>query len=64
MAAEGDGGEGVKGKGKGKGKEKEGTGLGYELEWCIAALEVENGDLDKGRQWLKDYAPTRAEAAR
>ncbi|KAK0508788.1 hypothetical protein JMJ35_009064 [Cladonia borealis] len=67
MAAEGVEGEGVKGKGKGKekeGTEKEGTGLGYELEWCIAALEVENGDLDKGRQWLKDYAPTRAEAAR
>ena len=64
MAAESEGGGDVKGKGKEKKKGKEGTGSGYELEWCIAALEVENGDLDKGRQWLKDYAPTRAEASR
>ena len=57
-------GEGVTAKGKGKGKEKAGTGSGYDFEWCIAALEVAGGDLDKGRQWLKDYAPTRAKAAR
>lgn len=50
--------------GKGKGKEREGTGAGYEFEWCVAALEVVGGDLDKGRQWLKDYAPNRVEAAR
>lgn len=50
--------------GKGKGKAKEGTRAGYEIEWCVAALEVEGGDLQKGRQWLEAYAPTRAEAAR
>lgn len=58
MAAEG--GDGNHGKGKGKGKE--GSGRGYELEWCVAALEVEGGDLDRARQWLRDYAPTRAES--
>lgn len=36
----------------------------YDLEWCIAALEAEGGDLDKGRGWLKDYAPTKAEGKR
>src|SRR5690242_5520459 len=29
----------------------EGKG-GYSLEWCVAALEAENGDLDKARSWL------------
>jgi len=58
MAAEG----GV-GNGKGKGKEKASIRAGYDLEWCVAALEVVGGDLDRGRQWLKDYAPTSAEAA-
>lgn len=61
MAAEGGNGDV---KGKGKGKEREGIGAGYDFEWCVAALEVVSGDLDKGRQWLKDYAPTRFEAAR
>ena len=51
-----------KGKGRGKGKEREGTGSGYDIEWCVAALEVENGDLDKATGWLKDFAPTRAES--
>ena len=60
MAAEG----GEPGSVKGKGREKEGIGSGYDFEWCIAALEVEGGGLDKGRGWLKDYAPTRAETAR
>jgi len=60
MAAEGGGGVGGGEKGKGKGKE----GQGYELEWCVAALEVEGGDLDRARQWLRDYAPTRAESSR
>ena len=52
--------------GKGKGKERDGVveGSGYELEWCVAALEAASGDLDKGRGWLRDFAPTRAEAAR
>lgn len=36
----------------------------YELEWCVAALDVESGDLDKSRQWLKDCAPTKNELAR
>ena len=47
---------------KGKGKESESGG--YELEWCTAALDAEGGDLDRARQWLKDYAPTRVESAR
>jgi hypothetical protein len=39
----------------------EGKG-GYSLEWCVAALEAENGDLDKARSWLKGWAPQRTEA--
>ncbi|KAG9206931.1 hypothetical protein G6514_000221 [Epicoccum nigrum] len=39
----------------------EGKG-GYSLEWCAAALEAENGDLDKARSWLKGWAPQRTEA--
>ena len=46
---------------KGKAKESNAVGSGYDLEWCIAALEAESGDLDRGRSWLKDYAPTRSE---
>jgi len=49
---------------KGKGKETESTRSGYGLAWCVAALEVEGGNLDRGRNWLKDYAPTRAEGKR
>ena len=56
MAAEGNG-----GNGKGKAKENVGDAAGYDLEWCVAALEVEGGDLDKARAWLKGFAPTRAE---
>ena len=37
---------------------------GYQLEWCVAALEVEGGDLDRATAWLKDWAPTRAETGR
>ncbi|CBX99998.1 hypothetical protein IAQ61_002789 [Plenodomus lingam] len=40
----------------------EGKG-GYGLEWCVAALEAEGGDLDKARSWLKGWAPQRTEAA-
>jgi len=40
----------------------EGKG-GYGLEWCIAALEAEGGDLDKARSWLTGWAPQRTEAA-
>ena len=51
------------GKGKGKAKEKLGGGVGYDVEWCVAALDIESGDLDKSRAWLKGFAPTRAETA-
>ncbi|CAK4032797.1 hypothetical protein AC579_642 [Lecanosticta acicola] len=34
---------------------------GYAFEWCAGALEAENGDLDGARQWLKNWAPARAE---
>lgn len=30
----------------------------YGLSWCLGALEAEAGDLDKARDWLKNYAPT------
>ena len=62
MAAEAD--SAGKGKGKGKASETVDVGSGYELEWCIAALNIEGGDLDKARAWLKGFAPTRAEASR
>ncbi|KAL2162334.1 hypothetical protein VTH06DRAFT_7247 [Thermothelomyces fergusii] len=29
----------------------------WELEWCIAAMEAEGGNLDKARGWLADWAP-------
>ncbi|KAH8902174.1 hypothetical protein BR93DRAFT_360315 [Coniochaeta sp. PMI_546] len=31
----------------------------WDLEWCIAALEAEGGDLAKARGWLGDWAPMR-----
>jgi hypothetical protein len=34
---------------------------GFGFEWCLGALEAENGSLDGARQWLKNWAPTRAE---
>lgn len=40
----------------------EGKG-GYGLEWCVAALEAEGGDLEKARGWLKGWAPQRSEAS-
>lgn len=61
MAAESTNSEGTQ---KGKGKDREGMGSGYAVEWCVAALEVEGGDLDKARLWLKGFAPTRAEETR
>ncbi|KAI4849877.1 ubiquitin fusion degradation protein [Aureobasidium sp. EXF-8845] len=33
----------------------------YSLPWCIGALEAENGQADKAREWLGNWAPTRAE---
>jgi hypothetical protein len=29
----------------------------YDLEWCVAAFEVEGGNLDSARQWLQNWAP-------
>ncbi|MCJ1423255.1 hypothetical protein MMC29_001137 [Sticta canariensis] len=49
---------------KGKGRVENVGGAGYELEWCVAALEFESGDVDRGRAWLRDWAPTRAETGR
>ncbi|KAJ9649598.1 hypothetical protein H2199_000376 [Coniosporium tulheliwenetii] len=40
--------------------EDEGNG-GYGFEWCVAALEAEGGDLEKAREWLRAWAPSRSE---
>lgn len=58
VAAEGFGGRGAM---KGKGKGKEGTTDGYGLEWCVAALEAESGDLGNAMEWLRNWAPMRGE---
>ena len=29
----------------------------YDLEWCVAALEAEGGNLDGARGWLGNWAP-------
>ncbi|KAL2259611.1 hypothetical protein VTK26DRAFT_6651 [Humicola hyalothermophila] len=31
----------------------------WELEWCVAALEAEGGNLERARGWLADWAPTK-----
>jgi len=31
----------------------------FDLEWCIAACEAGSGDLDKAREWLQNWAPTK-----
>jgi len=41
----------------------EGKG-GFAVEWCVAALEAEGGDLDRARAWLKGWAPQRSEAGK
>ncbi|KAI9833195.1 MAG: hypothetical protein M1819_003818 [Sarea resinae] len=46
-----------------KGGAAAGASGGYALEWCVAALEAEGGDLDRAQTWLKNWAPTRQEAA-
>jgi len=38
-----------------------GGGKTYDIEWCIAALEAVNGDLDKAREWLNNWAPSKGE---
>lgn len=52
-----------KGKGKGKEKEREDKkGLwGYEIGWCVNALEMEKGDLLRARGWLREWAVSRGE---
>ncbi|EON64866.1 hypothetical protein W97_04100 [Coniosporium apollinis CBS 100218] len=40
--------------------EDEGDG-GFGFEWCVAALEAEGGDLEKAREWLRAWAPSRSE---
>jgi hypothetical protein len=35
----------------------------YEFEWCIAACEAENGNLDAARLWLANWAPKKSEAS-
>lgn len=43
-------------------KEEHGMkGETYSLPWCIGALEAETGQLDKAREWLGNWAPTRSE---
>ena len=59
LTAEGDAGD----NGKGKAKENANLGSGYALEWCVAALSNEDGDLDRARTWLQWFAPTKAETA-
>lgn len=46
---------------KGKARAEGGEGVGYALEWCVAALEAEGGDLDGARGWLRNWANSRAE---
>ncbi|KAL2265965.1 hypothetical protein VTJ83DRAFT_5317 [Remersonia thermophila] len=36
----------------------------YELEWCVAAFEAEDGDVAQARGWLENWAPTKMAAAR
>ncbi|OHE99624.1 ubiquitin fusion degradation protein [Colletotrichum orchidophilum] len=31
----------------------------WDFEWCVAACEASLGDLDKAREWLANWAPTR-----
>ncbi|KAK7428310.1 hypothetical protein QQZ08_005207 [Neonectria magnoliae] len=36
------------------------TGEGvWDVEWCVAAAEAEKGNLDRMRDWLQAWAPTR-----
>ncbi|KAL8833413.1 MAG: hypothetical protein Q9176_007995 [Flavoplaca citrina] len=51
--------EGEKVKGKGKESEDKRGLWGYELGWCVNALEVEKGDLLRARGWLRDWGVSR-----
>ena len=57
--------EAVGSAGYAKGKEKEeGAGSGYDIEWCVTALEAEGGDLNRATEWLRNWAPRRQEGPR
>jgi len=34
---------------------------GYDIAWCVGALEAEKGSLEKAKQWLTGWAPRREE---
>lgn len=34
----------------------------WELEWCVAATEAEGPNMDKAREWLKNWAPAKGVA--
>jgi len=36
----------------------------YRTPWCVGALEAEDGDLQKAREWLANFAPSRQEEER
>ncbi|KAL8996720.1 MAG: hypothetical protein Q9169_003835 [Polycauliona sp. 2 TL-2023] len=48
-------------KGKEREKEERRGKWGYELGWCVNALEVEKGDLLRARGWLRDWGVSRGE---
>ncbi|KAI9668758.1 MAG: hypothetical protein M1831_000827 [Alyxoria varia] len=41
--------------------ERDATAKSYSFEWCVGALEAENGDLNKAKEWLGNFAPTDGE---
>ena len=59
VAAEG--GTGSKGEEDSSRGKRGGT---YDVRWCVAALEAENGDLGKARTWLGNWAPTIVETTK
>lgn len=43
------------------------TGAGdkaYDMAWCVAGAEAAGGDLEKTREWLAKWAPSRGETVR
>ncbi|MCJ1241925.1 hypothetical protein MMC14_009932 [Varicellaria rhodocarpa] len=40
---------------------EEGVRSRYDVLWCVAAMEVEGGDLAKGRTWLANWAVKKGE---
>ena len=49
------------GAGTGVGAGAGAGGKGYGVEWCVAAVEAGGGDLDKAREWLRNWAPKTGE---